>query len=242
MDTLAPSPRPTAAATPGARLPAELLRTPRLRLREFAAGDEPALQRMHQDARLRSQLIDDAPLHDTATAAQFVRRIAEVYRAWPGLGIWHCQLPGQDSAVDGDEGSDGGAFAGWFSLMPMDGHPGEVELGSRLLPAYWGSGVALDGGEALLDHAFARLGLARVWGVCDPANRGARMCLDALGFRPGAMAPYGDGGLALHHQVDAGRFRRALAQARRLRLQQAARRLRLDTLGPADQQGQEPGR
>lgn len=231
MDTPALSPHAAAAAA-ATCAPAELLRTPRLRLREFAAGDEPALQRMHQDARLRSQLIDDAPLHDAAAAAHFVRRIAEVYRAWPGLGIWHCQLVASGS--DRGAGSDGhaapdaagGAFVGWFSLMPMVGHAGEVELGSRLLPAYWGSGVALDGGEALLDHAFARLGLARVWGVCDSANRGARLCLGALGFGPGALAPYGGGAQALHHQVDAARFARALAQPRRRRLQQAAVRLR----------------
>ena len=47
---------------------------------------------MHQDARLRSQLVDDAPLHDAATAARFVRRIAEVYRARTGLGIRCCPL------------------------------------------------------------------------------------------------------------------------------------------------------
>lgn len=226
MDALALSLRPSPSSSPSlpsagggapAR-PALLLCTPRLVLREFGPGDEAALQHMHQDARLRAHLIDDAPMHQPATAALFVRRIGEVYRQHPGLGIWHARVP------TGTGGPDDG-FVGWFSLMPLAGHPGEVELGSRLLPAHWGSGLALEGGEALLRHAFERLRLARVWGLCDAANRGARLALAALGFGPGAMAPC-PGGQALHHQVDAVRFRRALARSRRERLQQAARSLR----------------
>jgi hypothetical protein len=50
MDTLAPAATPS----PFADEPAVLLRTPRLLLREFAPGDEPALQRMHEDPRLRA--------------------------------------------------------------------------------------------------------------------------------------------------------------------------------------------
>jgi RimJ/RimL family protein N-acetyltransferase len=196
----------------------ELLCTARLVLREFAPGDEPTLQRMHQNERLRAQLIDDAPLHLADTAALFVRRMGELYRAQPGLGIWHARL-----LHDGADAS--GGFAGWFSLMPLTGHPGEVELGSRLLPAHWGSGLALEGGQALLHHAFTRLGLPRVWGLCDPANRGARLALAALGFGPGEMAPC-PGGQALYHQIDATRFRRALARPRRERLQDAATQLR----------------
>jgi RimJ/RimL family protein N-acetyltransferase len=228
MDALALSLRqpPARHQAVAAATPWELLRTARLALREFAPGDEPALQRMHQDARVRAQLIDDAPLQQAATAALFVRRMAEVYRAHPGLGIWHAR-----SLVDGAAADDG--FAGWFSLMPLTGHPGEVELGSRLLPAHWGSGLALEGGEALLHHAFGRLRLSRVWGLCDPANRGARLALAALGFGPGAMAPC-PGGQALHHQVDAGRFHRALARSRRERLQHAARQLRATSRSEGD--------
>jgi RimJ/RimL family protein N-acetyltransferase len=204
METLAP-PTPQAFS----------LQTPRLRLREFAPGDEPALQRMHQDPRLRAQLIDDAPLERPSAAALFVQRIAAVYRTRRGLGIWHAS-------------TGSGEFAGWFSLMPLDGHAGEVELGSRLLPRHWGSGLALDGGEALLTHAFGSLGLPRVWGLCHPANRGARLCLAALGFGEGVMAACSSAasGQALHHVVDGPRFQRARAQPRRQRLQRAAQMLR----------------
>ena len=196
----------------------ELLRTGRLVLREFAPGDEGLLQRMHEDERLRAQLIDDVPLHEPAVAALFVRRIGEAYRTRPGLGIWHTRVASSDR------------FVGWFSLMPLDGHPGEVELGARLLPPFWGHGLALEGGEALLQHAFGRLGQARVWGLCHPDNRGARLCLAALGFGRGVMAPCEScaEGEALHHVVDAARWRRAMARSRQERLRQSARSLRED--------------
>lgn len=218
MDALAP---PTACSGTAR----ELLRTGRLALREFAAGDEAALRRMHLDPRLRRHLIDDVPLQEPPVAARFVRRVAEVYRRHPGLGIWHTRLTG----VATDDG-----FAGWFSLMPLAGHPGEVELGARLLPSLWGHGLALEGGEALLQHAFRGLGLGRVWALCDPANRGARLCLAALGFGPGVMAPCEgcEGGEAMHHVIDASRWRRAMARPRRERVQQAARRLRADPSTP----------
>lgn len=44
----------------------------RLRLREFALSDVSDLARMHQDARVRAQLVDDLALDDLATASGFV--------------------------------------------------------------------------------------------------------------------------------------------------------------------------
>jgi RimJ/RimL family protein N-acetyltransferase len=106
--------------------------------------------------------------------------------------------------------------------MPMWTHPGEVEIGSRLLPAVWGSGLALEGGERLLDHAFDDLGLARVWGVCHPDNRSARAVLAALGFEPTGVMPY-DGVPACHHRVTLNAWRALRNTPRGTRLRQALR-------------------
>lgn len=190
--------------------------TARLALREFAPDDVRDLRRMHHDPRVRAHLIDDAPLQVAAVAALFVQRMRRLYRAQPGLGIWHASVPGAPPAE---------RFAGWFSLMPLPGHPGEIELGSRLLPLHWGRSLSMDGGEALLQHAFGTLGRARVWGTCDPRNRGARLCLAALGFGPGVLVP-SDGSAMLCHRLDAAAWRRTAALPRRQRLQQAALSLR----------------
>lgn len=198
-------------------------RRPGLRLRELGPADEADLLRMHREPRVRAQLIDDYPLDDPAVLRFFLARMAVLYRRHEGLGIWRA-----DVSRAAPEGGVGDAFAGWFSLMPLAGQPGAVELGSRLLPAAWGRGVVFDGTGLLLDHAFDRLGLDRVWATCHPGNRSARAVLLALGFDELGPRPYGDG-IALHFRLSAPAWRAARALPRRLRLRGALRPARAGT-------------
>ncbi len=186
-------------------------RTRRLALREFGEHDHAALLAMHRDPRLRTHLVDDYPLHVGAVVRLFLQRLAQIYRRHEGLGIWHA------TALEPSP-----AFAGWFNLMPMAERPGEVEIGSRLLPAMWGGGLALEGGEMLLDHAFDDLGLARVWGVCHPGNRSALAVLAALGFEAVGRMPY-DGCDASHHRIDMNAWRAVRNIPRGTRLRRALR-------------------
>lgn len=194
----------------------------RLQLREFTAADAADIQHLHADARVRALLPDAQPLHDAAWAQTFATCLGDFYRRHPGLGIWRCDVP-----------APGGAqFAGWFSLMPLQASPGtaglgvrdgDAELGSRLLPSHWGSGLSLAGGEALLRHAFGRLRLRAVWGICHPDNRSAAACLRALGFTPRGSAPY-EGQVSEHHALDAATWQRVrhLSHRERLRSQRHA--------------------
>lgn len=197
--------------------------SPRLRLREFSPADAGEVQRLHADPRVRALLPDEQPLHDPCWAANFVACLADFYRRHPGLGIWRCAVP----LADGGE-----RFAGWFSLMPMQAsaeaaalgvQPGDVELGSRLLPQHWGSGLSLLGGEALLHHAFERQAVGAVWGICHPDNHPARACLAALGFSPRGAAPY-EGQLSDHHALAAADWAalQPLSHRERLRRQRRA--------------------
>jgi len=96
------------------------------------------------------------------------------------------------------------------------------------VPEAWGHGIALEGGEMLLDHAFDDLGLAQVHGFCHPDNRSARAVLAALGFEPGARVRY-DAGHALGHRIalNAWRALRNIPRGTRLR-----RALRAAAAGP----------
>lgn len=186
-----------AGAAPGTHPPATdaratlpWARSRRLALREFDAQDHDALIAMHQEPRLREYLVDDYPLEMSAVVRMFLRRMAHIYREYEGLGIWHA------SRLDPQPG-----FVGWFNLMPIAERPGEVEIGSRLLPQAWGGGLAFEGAELMLDHAFDDLALPRVWGICHPGNRAARAVLAALGFTPLGLMPY-DGGVASHYRID----------------------------------------
>jgi len=229
-----------ARAPAQARVPAPWLESRRLRLREFVPSDRLQLVRMHGDARLRALLIDDVPLHRHDVCAEFLARLQPLYRRHEGLGIWHAErlVPPGDDAASADPAlremlspealrllaRPAPRFAGWFNLMPMPGDPGEIELGARLVPDAWGLGLAHEGGDALLHHAFERLGRARVHAVCHPRHAAVRCCVLALGFEDAGERPY-EGAPARWYQVGREAWRALQALPRRERLRRALHRM-----------------
>jgi RimJ/RimL family protein N-acetyltransferase len=92
----------------------------------------------------------------------------------PGLGFWA-------GLVDG-------AFAGWWILEPPSRADqgqlaGQAELGYRLLPRYWGCGLASEGARALLQHGFAELGLQRIFAETMAVNERSRATMRRVGLR-----------------------------------------------------------
>lgn len=202
--------------------PAPWLTNERLRLREFSLADRHALVRMHKDPRVRALLVDDQPLDRHAVVHEFIVRLQKLYRQYEGLGIWCAER--MVAALDASDLARPEVremlspsmlarlveprprFAGWFNLMPMSVRPDEVELGSRLLPEAWGTGLSLKGGQLLLEHAFNTLGRDRVWAAGHIANRGVRYCVTALGFEDRGVQEY-EGKPAQHYVIDVSRWR-----------------------------------
>ena len=206
----------------------------RLRLREFLPADVDDLVRMHQDAKVCAQLIDDYPLHEPDVAALFVDRIRLLYKECPGAGIWCAErrlppdtetlLQARTAVACGElpEASlafleqPAWKFCGWFNLMRVPHAPQDVEIGARLTSDAWGSALVLDGGEWLLRHAFDHLGHERVFGYCDPANRSAIHTLRALGFASQRCISY-DGEPAVEFTIDCTHWKRWQLLPRRQR-------------------------
>lgn len=224
--------------------------TARLRLRDFGPGDVDALVQMHREPRLREWLVDDQPLDDPRCAALLIEHLAGLRNSRPGLGIWHAErLQHTDSALlaeaeaavaAGELQADALAwlpaaqwrFCGWFNLMPMDGVQGvdsaeAIELGCRLLPDAWGGGLALEGGQALLRHAFLTLGLDAVHGVSHPRQRSVHAVLGALGFSACGLRRQSDAQVALH-RIGAAAWRASLSVPLRQRQRAAVRQQRLE--------------
>jgi RimJ/RimL family protein N-acetyltransferase len=57
-----------------------------------------------------------------------------------------------------------------------------VEVGWRLHPAWWGRGLATEGGSASVRHGFEGLGLDRIISIYDPRNVASGRVMDRLGF------------------------------------------------------------
>ncbi len=76
---------------------------------------------------------------------------------------------------------DSGMFVGWFSLRSSG--PAEFELGYRLRRTMWGQGMATEGTQALVDHAFTARDAARVWAQTMTVNARSRAVMERCGLR-----------------------------------------------------------
>lgn len=209
----------------------------RLRLRPFTAGDRDRLVDMHRDPRVREWLIDDRPFDDPRWTAMFLDRLVAYCAERPGLGLWAAEhwvadlSPGDADHAEAAELLSPEAlarmcaprprFIGWFNLMPMPADPDEIELGCRLVPEVWGSGLSLEGGALLLDHAFDRLGRARVHAVCHPGHRSVHLCLRSLGFEHRGERFY-EGVWSSHFEVEAATWSRSRERPLAIRRREAA--------------------
>jgi len=59
----------------------------------------------------------------------------------------------------------------------------QVEIGYRLLPAYWGQGLATEAGRPLIRAGFERLKLPCIIGLVDPENGASVRVLQKLGMK-----------------------------------------------------------
>ena len=63
------------------------------------------------------------------------------------------------------------------------------ELGGKILPAYWNTGVMTEAMAGVIDYSFSKLGLHSVEGNIEPANRGSHRLVEKLGFRKIGLIP-----------------------------------------------------
>ena len=148
------------------------LETRRLILRPFVPGDLDELHAILGDARAMEYL---EPPYSRERTAEFLSDFCIARRG---------ALAAQER---------GGGVAGYILFSPRG--EGEYELGWVFRPDRWRRGLAFEASSALLEHAFARMGAARVWAeTADPVRAGG--LLKKLGMTP-VPAPEGGGGRAL---------------------------------------------
>lgn len=83
-----------------------------------------------------------------------------------------------------------------------------VEVGWRLDPAYWGRGLATEGGQAALDFGFEVLGLERIVSICEPENVASLRVMERLGMTLDRRATHPTHGVPLLvHELTRDRWR-----------------------------------
>ena len=171
-----------------------VLETARLVLREFDEGDVEPFYRLGSDPDV-TRYVGGPALRDLDHARDALRSHPLADYHAHGFGRWACVLKSTGEVI---------GFAGLKRLAEL----GEVDLGYRFLPAYWGRGLATESGAAALDDGFTRLGLTRIIGLVDPRNAASVRVLEKLGLTREAEVTY-CGDPAVRYAVEAARRTRA---------------------------------
>jgi RimJ/RimL family protein N-acetyltransferase len=147
-----------------------ILETERLLLREFDEGDAAAFYVLGSDPAIIRYT------GDPGGGLTSIDQAREVLRSRPmadyrkhGFGRWACVHKASGEVI---------GFAGLKYLDEL----GEVDIGFRLLPAYWGAGLATEACQAILAFGFRQLRLKQVIGLVNPENAASVRVLGKLGL------------------------------------------------------------
>lgn len=148
--------------------------TDRLLLRPWRddAADRDAYARLCSDAEVMRYIGSGVTLDRTQAEEQLTNFVAH----WREHGF------GLRAAVERDSDEIIG-FVGVARAGQPGVRPGDVEIGWRLLRDRWGRGYATEGAQAVRDHAFAQLRLARLVAFVRPANDASIGVMRKLGMR-----------------------------------------------------------
>ena len=148
--------------------------TERLVLREFRAGDDEDMHEYAGDPEV-ARYMSWGPNDRSATRA-FLNHQLRQQEEWP-----------RDSVEMAAELKSERRVIGGLRLTIRDQENLTADIGYTFNRRHWNKGLATEAARALLDAAFHRLGLHRVWATCDARNQGSYRVMEKLGMRREAL-------------------------------------------------------
>jgi RimJ/RimL family protein N-acetyltransferase len=154
----------------------QIIETARLLLRPFSPDDAGAFFELNSDPEVVRYTGGDS-LGSVAEARQGIcERILRDY-ATRGFGRWALIF------------KETGALIGLAGLKHLD-ELEQVDLGYRLLPKYWGQGLATEAARASIAYGFDVLRLPQIIGLVDPPNFASVRVLEKSGLVFEEMVEY----------------------------------------------------
>ena len=146
-----------------------ILETDRLLIREYVEDDSQTFFELNSNPEVL-RFVPDKQLLNVEQARQLLidHPIAD-YRKH-GFGRGACILKSTGEQI---------GFAGLKYLEEL----GEVDVAYRLLPAYWGQGLATEAALASVRFGFAHLRLKQIIGLVMPENIASVRVLEKIGLR-----------------------------------------------------------
>ncbi|MBT8266144.1 MAG: GNAT family N-acetyltransferase [Muriicola sp.] len=155
-----------------------IIETERLLLREITFDDQEVLFKLHSDPEV--QKYTGEPV---VTSMEEMKKAIELrimnYKKY-GYGRWATVL------------KSGKQFVGWAGLAYLPEFD-EVDLGYRFLPEYWGSGLATEASNAILNYAFDVLKLDKIVAIAMKENKASIRVMEKVGMEFDKLAPYEPG-------------------------------------------------
>jgi [ribosomal protein S5]-alanine N-acetyltransferase len=153
-----------------------ILETDRLLLREYVEEDAEAFLELNTNPEVL-RFVPDKALTSIEQARQLLldHPIAD-YRKH-GFGRGACILKNTGENI---------GFAGLKYLEEL----GEVDVAYRLMPVYWGRGLATEAALAAVRYGFAKLGLKQIIGLVMPENIASVRVLEKAGLRYAETATF----------------------------------------------------
>jgi RimJ/RimL family protein N-acetyltransferase len=145
------------------------LETVRLVLRPLTAADGPVVQRLAGDREVASTTLNVPHPYPDGAAELWIGTLQEAY-------------DNGEAVVFGIALHDGGELVGTCGLRLELPHA-RAEIGYWIGRDYWNRGVATEAARAVIEYAFARLGLRRVYAHYYTRNPASGAVLRKLGMR-----------------------------------------------------------
>ena len=161
--------------------------TARLRLRQWRESDREPFAAMNADPAVM----------------EFFPALQSRQSSNASIDLWQSQFSSQGWSDWAVELLDSGQFVGFVGLtVPRRVLPFSpcVEIGWRLAKSAWGHGFATEGGRAVLQVAFERIGLSEVVSFTALGNLRSRAVMERLGLR-NAMQDFEHPGVPEHHAL-----------------------------------------
>jgi RimJ/RimL family protein N-acetyltransferase len=143
------------------------IETERLLLRRFRLEDADVVYRMGTDPQVTRYTHEHATSIEQAREILIEHPLADYQKH--GFGRWACVLKATGEVI---------GFSGLKRLEDL----GEVDVGYRFLPAYWGKGLATEAARVALDFGFTQLRLPRIIGLVIPENVASVRVLEKIGM------------------------------------------------------------
>lgn len=158
--------------------------TARLTLRQFVPGDAQSLAWIYADPDVM-RYIPPGDAWDQAKIDRFVAVCEERYLT-PGFGMWAAELRETPAKIVG--------HCGLKHLATTQ----DIEIAWIFGKEYWNRGLATEAARAVVEHGFARLALARIVAVAEPANGASIRVMQKLGMTLQGGAHYYDRDLTMY--------------------------------------------